>query len=165
MTSPGLLSEGTPPNSGTVTIHYTLFLEHQDEPYDSTKLRGQCERFKLDDHRLLPGIEIAIKSMCKKEKASFMIQPEYAFGQMGCPPRIPENAQILAKIELLDFVQEAEAEALLAIDPTERSKARTFSEIMAIARKENLEGNSAVKEGEWKMAAKRYNSYYNDNRG
>ena len=155
MIKPGLLSEGNPPDSSTVTVHYSLYLENQDEPYDSTVLRGRAERFKLDSGGVLPGVGCAIKSMSKREKAEFLIQPEYAFKSMGCPPRIPENAQILAKIELLDFVEEAEAEALLAIDPGERGKAKTFSDIMAVVRKEHVEGNAYVKADEWKMAAKR----------
>ena len=33
-----------------------------------------------------------MKSMRKSEKAEFLLSPEYAFGSMGCPPRIPPDA-------------------------------------------------------------------------
>lgn len=138
-----------------VTIHYSLYLEDQDEPYDSTILRGRPERFKLDDGRLLPGIELAVKSMLAKERSEFLIQPQYAFGDMGCPPRVPQKAEILAKIELLNFVQEAEAEALLSLDPEERAKAKSFEEILKVVKIEHAEGNNLVRAQEWKNALKR----------
>ena len=56
---------GLPPDAGTVTIHFSCYLEDTDEPYDSSILRGRPERFKLDDGRLIPGMEIAVKSMHK----------------------------------------------------------------------------------------------------
>ncbi|TRY64381.1 hypothetical protein TCAL_01858 [Tigriopus californicus] len=152
----GLQSTGRPPKNGTVTIHYSLYLEDQDEPYDSTILRGRPERFKLDDGRLFPGIELAVKSMLAKERSEFLIQPQYAFGDMGCPPRVPQKAEILAKIELLNFVQEAEAEALLCLDPEERAKAKSFDEIIKVVKIEHTEGNNLVRAQEWKNAIKRY---------
>ena len=41
---------------------------------------------------VIPGWEIAVKSMRRNERSQFLISPEYAFGEMGCPPRIPPNA-------------------------------------------------------------------------
>ena len=38
------------------------------------------------------GWEIAIPTMKKGEKSRFLIKPEYAYGKMGCPPRIPAQA-------------------------------------------------------------------------
>ena len=83
----GLETTGEVPNRATITIHYSLYLEGQDEPYDSSILRGKCERYILDDGQLLPGLEIAIKSMKKKEHSEFLISSAYGFGEFGCPPR------------------------------------------------------------------------------
>jgi FK506-binding protein 6 len=83
----GIESGGLVPDMATVTIHYSLSLEEQDEPFDSTYLRGRPERYRLDEGQLLPGLEIAIKSMKMSEKAEFLIEPHCAFGTMGCPPR------------------------------------------------------------------------------
>ena len=44
---PGLDSEGLVPDRGTVTIHYKMFVEGQDETFDSTWLRGKAERFQV----------------------------------------------------------------------------------------------------------------------
>jgi len=127
--SAGIMSDGLPPVRGTVTIHYSFYFEGQDEPFDSSVLRGRPERFRLDDGRMIPGVEVAVKSMYNREKALFLIHSDYAFGPLGCPPRVPGNAPMLAKIELRDFSQEAEAEALLALEPEERNKKKTFADI------------------------------------
>jgi len=42
--------------------------------------------------KLLQGVEIGISTMRVKEKSHFLIRAEYAYGERGCPPRIPENA-------------------------------------------------------------------------
>ena len=41
---------------------------------------------------VIPGWEVGLASMQRTELARFLIRPEYAFGEMGCPPRIPPNA-------------------------------------------------------------------------
>ena len=41
---------------------------------------------------VIPGWEVAVLSMRRNERSQYLISPEYAFGQMGCPPRIPPNA-------------------------------------------------------------------------
>lgn len=152
----GLECTGSVPNRATITIHYSLYLEGQDEPYDSSILRGKCERYILDDGQLLPGLEIAIKSMKKNEQSEFLISSAYGFGEFGCPPRIPPKSDIRAHIELLDFVEEGQAQALLNMPPTERSKRHTFADVMKIVAKEHVEGNEYVKKREYKLAARKY---------
>ena len=48
--------------------------------------------FVIVTGEVLPGYEIAIRSMRKGEVSRFLIKPEYMFGKMGCPPRVPGNA-------------------------------------------------------------------------
>ena len=43
----GLSTFGAPPAKATVTVHYTMFFENQDEPFDSSELRGRAERYKV----------------------------------------------------------------------------------------------------------------------
>ena len=43
----GLSTFGAPPPKATVTVHYTMFFENQDEPFDSSELRGRAERYKV----------------------------------------------------------------------------------------------------------------------
>jgi len=151
---PGLECDGNVPDRSAVVIHYSCMIEDQDEPYDSTYLRSRPERHRLGNGVLLPGIEIAILSMKKCEKSEFIIQPQLAYGPLGCPPRIPQNAALLVKIELMDFAEEGEAEAMLAVAPEERGKNHSFDQIIEVVKKEHKEGNRYTKKQEYRMAAK-----------
>ena len=94
-------------------VHYNGYLEYADEPFDSTRLRGRQQQFTLGKGRLLlslqhlsqcvcvcvccageviAGLEVAVRSMRRNERSQFLISSNYAFGKMGCPPRIPPNA-------------------------------------------------------------------------
>ena len=94
---------GQVPPGATVTVHYSQSLEGQDEPFDSTVLRGRPEKYKLDEGKVIEGLEVAVKTMRKNEKAQFMIEPGYAYGHFGCPPRIPGQATILGANMGFDF--------------------------------------------------------------
>jgi len=152
----GLEADGHVPEKGSVTIHYSLTIEGQDEPFDSTYLRGKCERHRLDDNRLIPGLSIAVRSMKNHEKSEFIIGPEYAFGAMGCPPRVPASSMILARIELLNFAEEGEAEAMLSMPSDERNKTYKFEDVLKVVQKEHRTGNSYFGKDEYKSAAKCY---------
>ena len=152
--NPGLECDGIVPEKAVIVLHYTCCIEDQDEPFDSTYIRGRPERHRLGVGSLLPGLEIAIHSMKKKEKSEYLIDPVLGFGVLGCPPRIPGNSQILARIELLDFAEDGEIEAMLAIAPEERSKQYNFDQVIEMVRKVHNEGNSHVKQNEYKLAAK-----------
>ena len=72
----------TIPDGASVAFHYNGFLEHNDEPFDSTALRGRPERRLLDNGEILLGLNIAIKTMRHGEKSRFLIWPQYAFGKV-----------------------------------------------------------------------------------
>jgi len=153
---PGLECDGVVPDRSAVIIHYSCSIEDQDEPYDSTYIRSRPERHRLGSGHLLTGIELAILSMKKCEKSEYIIQPQHAYGPLGCPPRIPQNAALLVKIELMDFSEEGEAEAMLAVDPKDRGKQHTFHDILEVVTKEHKEGNRCTKKQEYKLGAKSF---------
>ena len=152
----GVQTAGSVPERGTIKIHYSMHLEGQDEPYDSSILRGKPEKYKIGEGQLIMGLERGILTMKKKEKAQILIDCNYAFGRLGCPPRIPAEAQILADVELLDFVEEGKAESMLSVPPGERSNHFSFDEIMKAADVEHKCGNNAVRNLEWKIAIRHY---------
>ena len=41
---------------------------------------------------MILGFDMALTTMRKSEVSQFLIHPEWAFGAMGCPPRVPGNA-------------------------------------------------------------------------
>lgn len=102
------------PEGAIVRVHYNGYLEYSDEPYDSSRLRNRLHQFRLGGGGCVPylhvhalsswllirchagevllGWDMGVKTMRKNEKAEFLLSPKYAFGQMGCPPRIPPDA-------------------------------------------------------------------------
>ena len=69
--------------------------------------------------------------------------------------RVPQDSQILAQIELVDFVSEGEPEALLLMRPEERGAKYDYEHIERVAAKLHREGNAYVEKQEWKLAAKK----------
>lgn len=83
---------GAVPSRGArVRIHYNAYFELNDEPFDSTYLRSRSTEFRLGDGSVVPGLDIAVSTMRKLEKAQFIIEPNYFMGERGCPPRVPGN--------------------------------------------------------------------------
>ena len=152
----GLQTGGSVPENGIIKIHYSLYLEGQDEPFDSSILRGKPEKYKITDGSLISGLVIGILTMKKHEKAQFLIDFQYAYGMYGCPPRIPGSAQILANVELIDFVEEGQAEAMLSVSSDDRLKQFSFDDIEKAASTEHKNGNNAVRNREWRIAVRHY---------
>lgn len=71
------------PDNSTIIFHYSAFLEYLDEPFDSSYLRKKPEKNKVDSGSIIPGLNVAIKTMRKRETARFLIRPQYAYGKVG----------------------------------------------------------------------------------
>lgn len=41
---------------------------------------------------VIPGWDVGVATMRKSELSRFLVNPSYAFGDIGCPPRIPPGA-------------------------------------------------------------------------
>lgn len=52
---------------------------------------------------LIVGLDLAVSSMKKGELARYIIRPQYAFGEMGTPPRIPKDATGQLKKMSIEF--------------------------------------------------------------
>jgi len=78
------------PENAVVTFHYNGYVEYNDEPFDSTWLRGYPKVWHISQG-FIPGLCVAIASMKKGETSKFLIHPDMAFKRMGCPPRIPPS--------------------------------------------------------------------------
>lgn len=62
---------------------YNMFFERDDKAFDSSVKPNAQEKSGL-----LPGLLVAVESMCAQEEAHFIIDYKLMFGEMGCPPRI-----------------------------------------------------------------------------
>ena len=100
-----------------------------------------CRRGQED---ILPGLDLAVGSMKRKEHAEFIIAPHFAFGEHGCPPRIPPNAYIYFKIDLIDWIDSSAAEAFGKL-PLKIRKEMPFEKVIEAAESEKRKGNASFK--------------------
>jgi len=143
------------PEKACVTCYYEMSIEGQDEPFDSSIIRGRPERFKLDCRQMILGIEYLLKSMRVGEISIGILAPGYAFGMQGVPPRIPGNAEIMVEIQLISFTEEGEAQRILALHHDDRNNL-PLEEVFSAAEKEHRSGNVYFKNGELKLALQSY---------
>ncbi|XP_067131100.1 inactive peptidyl-prolyl cis-trans isomerase FKBP6-like [Centruroides vittatus] len=143
------------PNKAFVTIHYNAYLEYNDEPFDSTRLRGTPLKFVLGDNRVIEGLDIAVATMKKGETSQFLIKSLYAYGEMGCPPRIPPSATILYEVELLHFLNSAPAIEYEELSPEEK-KQLSFSERLKVVRSEHEAANDYFSRDNYQSALNKY---------
>jgi len=130
-----------PPRS-LCRVHYNAYFEYNDEPFDSSRLRGKQHQFKLGSNEALLGWEIGIATMKRGELARFMMAPKYAYGALGCPPRIPKNSTPLFEIELISFVDQGAVDEFENFSEEERKKA-TFDQILEAVDSLRRTGNEA----------------------
>lgn len=136
-----------------VHIHYNGYLEHSDEPFDSTRLRNKKQIIQLGKGQLIPGLEIGVKSMKKNEFAYFLISHEYAYGDMGCPPRVPSKAQVLFEVELLHFHDEEKIVEFDNLPPEEMAK---YSRVYPAAEERLKEGKVHYSAEKYRAALKSF---------
>ena len=78
---------------------------HSDgSEFDSSRSRDKAFTFTLGQGQVIKGWDVGVASMKKGELAKFTLAPEFAYGEEGSPPKIPENASLVFEVELLDFV-------------------------------------------------------------
>ena len=88
------------PEKALCKVHYNGYLEYQDVPFDCSRLRKKPLSFRLGRGEAIVGWDIGLKTMRKDEIAKFLISHEYAYGKMGCPPRIPPKATVLFEVSM-----------------------------------------------------------------
>lgn len=139
------------PDNSTIIFHYSAFLEYLDEPFDSSYLRKKPEKNKVDSGSIIPGLNVAIKTMRKRETARFLIRPQYAYGKLGCPPRIPGNETLLYEVYIVNIIDDAAADAYDELDEKMQTNT-TFEQRLEAARGFHRKGNNHYKEGYLKAA-------------
>lgn len=90
---------------------------------------------------MILGLDLAVGSMKKKEQSEFVFTPEMAYGINGCPPRIPGNAYVYFKVDLLDWVDSCAAEAFSKL-PAKTRKELPFAQVLEAAKSEKRKGNA-----------------------
>lgn len=135
-----------------VTAKYIGYFEDQDEPFDASfNHESSSHTFQLGDGGLIEGLEIALQSMKKHEISIFLIQPEYAFGEMGCPPRIPPNQEVLFLVHVVDFKDD---ECTLAFNKLSLEERKSFLHIEKRAKVLIAKALDYFDKGKFKQAIK-----------
>ncbi len=98
-------SKGRPKWGNAVKLHYTCSLQDGRVIEDSNKYRQVPFEFILGDGCTVIGMELAILTMSSGERAKFVLQPGYAYGESEYPPILPAGSRLEFDINLISFWQ------------------------------------------------------------
>jgi len=85
----------------SVDVHYEGTLADTGEVFDTTREDNTIFSFEVGKGTVIKAWDIAIKTMKVGEVARITCKPEYAYGSVGSPPDIPENATLIFEVELI----------------------------------------------------------------
>jgi len=124
---------GEKPSLGsTVRLHYNAYFELSDEPYDSTHVRRRPCEFQLGKFNVLPGLDFAVRTMQRRERAKFIISSDLLYGEHGCPPRIPPKAWSVYVIELISWIDSTLVDKIKELKTHDEDSTEDFYERLRI---------------------------------
>ncbi|TYZ58683.1 hypothetical protein PybrP1_001942 [[Pythium] brassicae (nom. inval.)] len=92
------------PNVGQYArVHYVGLFETSGEVFESTRKRGGALEFCVGVGHIIRGFDLVLQRMSVGETAKVTMAPMLAYGIKGRPPRIPPNATLMFKIELISI--------------------------------------------------------------
>jgi FK506-binding protein 6 len=94
----------SPPPGSKVWYHYVAYANDSSEPFDSTLSRNAESFIVGGSGEVIPGLRLALETMDLKEVAQFLIFHEYAYGKLGCPPRI-EKGQVKVHTDMTSTIE------------------------------------------------------------
>ncbi|XP_051908731.1 inactive peptidyl-prolyl cis-trans isomerase FKBP6 isoform X2 [Hippocampus zosterae] len=101
--------------SASVLIHYSGFLEYSDLPFETTTHLKHPRLMKLGRDVTLMGMELGLLTMRQGESSRFLLQPRYAYGDMGCPPLIPAAARVLFEVKIHDVLNTGQVDEFVQL--------------------------------------------------
>jgi len=117
-----------PKKGDEVSVHYVGTLQSDGSEFDSSRSRGQPFVFTLGKGQVIKGWDVGVASMKKGELAKFTLAPDFAYGDAGSPPKIPEKATLVFEVELLSWTSKDDLfgdEGLIKSQVTEGSGWKT----------------------------------------
>lgn len=93
----------TPKKGDEVSVHYVGTLQSDGSKFDSSRDRNEPFVFSLGKGQVIKGWDLGVATMKKGEIAKFTLAPEFAYGDAGSPPKIPEKATLVFEIELIGW--------------------------------------------------------------
>ncbi|MFW6292139.1 MAG: peptidylprolyl isomerase [Spirochaetota bacterium] len=92
---------GERPQEGEEIELHIVFSLPDGRQLDSTRDRGEPQRFTYLRDRLVRGLEVAAGTMLVGERTVAIVPPELAFGEAGLQPAIAPNSYVVFDIERL----------------------------------------------------------------
>jgi len=92
-----------PKQGDEVTVHYVGTLQSDGTEFDSSRARDKPFVFTLGRGQVIKGWDLGVATMKKGEVAKFTLSPQFAYGDAGSPPKIPEKATLIFKVELISW--------------------------------------------------------------
>merc|ERR1712137_869391 len=93
----------TPKAGDLICVHYVGTLLSDGSEFDSSRSREKPFEFTLGKGQVIKGWDLGMATMKKGEVAKFTLSPEFAYGEAGSPPKIPENATLVFEVEMLSW--------------------------------------------------------------
>lgn len=137
--------EETPPSGSTVKCHYVGTLYADGTKFDSSRDRPGSFDFEIGLGNVIDGWDQGISTMKRGEKSILRCRSDYAYGEDGSPPDIPENATLDFEVELFSWKEKGKP--FWEMSPEER---------IDFARKCKDEGTEALKAQDWETAVSSY---------
>ncbi|XP_071335032.1 inactive peptidyl-prolyl cis-trans isomerase FKBP6 isoform X3 [Trachinotus anak] len=148
--------EGPPvPQNASVLIRYSGFLEYSDQPFETNTNHKYPEMMKLGRDVTLAGLELGLLTMQKGEFSRFLFQPQYAYGDMGCPPFIPAAAVVLYEVQILDFFNSGQVDDFVALS-LEEQNTLPLSTLLEVVNTLRSFGNRCFNQSRYDNAKDRY---------
>lgn len=107
-------------------VHYTASFERTGEVFESTRARcGSALEFCVGAGHTIRGFDLALQRMSVGETARVTIAPALAYGVKGRPPRIPPNAALVFRIELISIKEKLQSSIeMMPFTPVQRLRNR-----------------------------------------
>ncbi|XP_069014568.1 inactive peptidyl-prolyl cis-trans isomerase FKBP6 [Embiotoca jacksoni] len=148
--------EGPPvPQNASVLIHYSAYLEYSNQPFETNADLKHPRMMKLGRDVTLVGLELALLTMQKGEFSRFLLQPQYAYGDLGCPPFIPAAAVVLYEVQIIDYLDSGKVDDFVSLSPEEQNTA-PLSTVLEVASTLRNFGNRCFNQSRYVNAKDRY---------
>lgn len=140
-------------------MHYYAYFEHRDEPFDTSFKRRRVLEFRLGKCEVLPGIDLAVSTMQRRERAKFIISSDLLYGELGCAPHIPESTSCLYVVELLSTNEPSTTmhDEQLTVKTTDQQQIDDFAKRIRLTQTLRNTGNEEYANGHLDRALRSYN--------
>ncbi|KAM9782752.1 LOW QUALITY PROTEIN: inactive peptidyl-prolyl cis-trans isomerase FKBP6 [Neosynchiropus ocellatus] len=133
------------PQNASVLMRYSAYLGGSSRPFETNTYMKHPNIMKLGRDVTMAGLELGLLSMKKGELSRFLFRPQYAYGEMGCPPLIPRASTIRCHVEVLDFLDSGEVDEFVSLSPvsTQMNRLVFISDLVIFPVPSQDEQNSA----------------------